>query len=527
MRLYVPYFTVAARALARVVRVLVLPIALGIAAIANAQPADPLDEPPLGFAPCVNAPSLDCGVLNVPVSYDGPSGRTVALAVARARATGPGTRLGVLFVHPGGHEAGVPWLQAGQGAPIFERMRQRFDLVSLDPRGTGSSRPLHCDFDLPDPPAGDDDATLIAYLDDFSQRVAGQCLDEDSAFVRSITGENFARDLDRLRRALGERQLSFAVFSNTGPVAASYASLFPKRVRAMIIDSPVGPEHRNYWIERRTEQGGSYERALQRVDQICTRTPGCPLEKIGVVAAFDEITARLVAQPIPLPDGGTFTANDFSTAFDVLLPRESLWMPMVGALAQGLAGDLSPFIGIVTSAGPDADDGIVARLCNDYGPRRSAADFLPIVEAAGTLHSRFLNQAYLRPDIAMCAAWPAPTPPTIRNVAKELDVPVLFFHSEFDSDAPFAWSQRLAHALGDDRHIVRYQGGGHGVISRGQPCIAETVDAYLFDLKLPKEGLSCPADVAPPGAARLAPALLGAPAFGIVSEAERSGIAPR
>jgi pimeloyl-ACP methyl ester carboxylesterase len=421
----------------------------------------------------------------------------------------------------------VPWLQLGQGAPIFERTRRRFDLVSLDPRGTGSSRPLHCKFDLPDPPAGDDDATLIAYLDDFSQRVASQCLDEDTTFVRSITGENFARDLDRLRRALGERQLSFAVFSNTGPVAASYASLFPKRARAIIIDSPVGPEHRSYWIERRTEQGGSYERALQRVDQICNRKPGCPLEKTGVVSAFDEITARLVAQPVPSPNGEAFTADDFARAFDVLLPREALWMPMVCALAQGLAGDLSPFIGIVASEGEDADDGIVARLCNDYGPRRSAADFLPIVEATGTLHSRFLNQAYLRPDVAMCAAWPAPKPPTIRNVAAQLDVPVLFFHSEFDSDAPFAWSQRLAHALGDDRHIVRYQGGGHGVISRLQPCIRETVDAYLFDLKLPKEGLSCPADVAPPGVDGLTTRLASPGGFGIASEAGRSGIAPR
>ena len=82
-------------------------------------------------------------------------------------------------------------------------------------------------------------------------------------------------------------------------------------------------------------------------------------------------------------------------------------------------------------------------------------------------------------------------------MAANLKVPVLTFHSEFDSDAPFAWSQRLRHAMGNDRHIVRYQGGGHGVIDREQPCIADTVDAYLFDLKLPQEGLACPAEVTP------------------------------
>lgn len=494
MRLHMPSFPTAASALARALRVLALPLAFAVSAAADTPAADPEHEV-LAFQPCPDAPGLECAALSVPIDYQAP-GRTVAVAVARAKNLDPARRIGVLFVHPGGHVSGIDFLRGIAPSPLAQRIRQRFDLVSLDPRGAGRTRPLHCGFDLPAAPPTDDDAALIAFLDEYGRRVAAQCLDEDPDFVRSISGNNFARDIDRLRAALGERQLTLALFSNSGPVAGAYATLFPRRVRALLLDAPVGPEHRDYWIERRIEQGGSYERALQRVDQICRRSPGCPLETTGVVNAFDEIVRRLTKQPVPLPNGGLFTAEDFRFTFFELLPVEEFWAPTVQALAGALEGDLSPFIGIATSGG-GGDDGIVARLCNDYGTRRPAADYLPITEAAGAIHPRFLDRMFLSLDAALCASWPAADPPRILNSAARLDVPPLSFHAEFDSDAPFAWSQRLTHAMGDDRHIVRYQGGGHGIANRAEPCIRQAVEDYLYDLRLPAEGLTCPASFVP------------------------------
>lgn len=527
MRLHTPYRTVAARALARALRLLAVPLVLSTAAGVSAQPPDPADPEsvPLAFVPCAGEPILDCGVLDVPVDYEKP-GRTVGLAVARARALDPAQRIGVLFVHPGGHASGVAFLRNAVNMPIFQTMRQRFDIVSLDPRGTGGSRPLHCDFELPAPPAEDDDASVIAYLDRYSRLVAQQCLDDDADFVRSISGHNFARDIDHFRSALGEKQLSFAMASNSGPVAAVYASLFPKRVRAMIIDSPVAGEHRDYWLERRIEQGDSYERTLQRTDQICRRHPDCPLRTIGVVNAFDQVRARLNAEPIPLPNAAAFTGEAFADTFFLLLPAEGLWNPMVGALAEALEGNVAPFINIATSGG-GGDDGIVARFCNDYGTRRTAADYLPAAEAAGGVHPRFFDRDQLLADLALCAAWPKADPPPIRSSADRLAVPVLTFHSQFDSDAPFAWSHRLAHAMGDDRHVVRYQGGGHGVIDRQQPCIRDTVNAYLFDLKLPQEDLACPAEVTAPRAEAFAPTALARPVESFATSEAPLRLSPR
>lgn len=91
-------------------------------------------------------------------------------------------------------------------------------------------------------------------------------------------------------------------------------------------------------------------------------------------------------------------------------------------------------------------------------------------------------------------AWPAADTPLIRNVQRELKTPIVLLGSEFDTDAPFPWTKRLATALGMDDTVVRYAGGGHVLSTRSDlPCIANIIDAYLFDLTPPAPGTVCPA----------------------------------
>lgn len=445
----------------------------------------------LRWAPCPENAAVECATLTLPVSYDEPRGATFELAVIRAKALAPDARIGVLFFHPGGHASGVDDVLLGVGAPAFERVRERFDIVSLDPRGAGRTRPLVCNFNLP-PFTGGDDATLQAFFDERARLVAEQCLGEDRDFVLSISGNTFARDIEQFRRALGERQLSFLMVSNSGPVGAIYASLYPRRVRAMLLDSPVGPDFRDYSIERPVEQAAAQDLALQRVDQICARTPSCPLRETGVVNAFDTVQGRLVAQPVSLPNGALLTAGTFANAIAFALSNESLWPLVVTALSNALAENYALFAQ-VPGSGP-LGDGFTARFCNDYGTRRAAADYQPIVEAVGNTYARFTSPFALGSFVSNCMAWPAADTPRIRNVQGELKTPIVLIGSEFDTDTPFPWTKRMAMALGMDDTVVRYAGGGHVLSTRSDlPCIAGVIDAYLFDLRLPAAGTVCPA----------------------------------
>ena len=449
----------------------------------------------IDWQPCRENAELDCGTLTLPVDYRQPRGETFDMAVIRASALQASKRISVLFTHPGAHLSGVDFILSGVDSPAFNRIRERFDIVSLDPRGAGRTRKLDCAFaDLPEAPSDPSDASLMAYFDDYGQRVAEQCLDQDQDFVLSISANTFARDIEMFRRALGERQLSFGMVSNSGPVAAVYAARFPKHVRAMLIDSTVAPEFRDYAIERWSEESASYDLALQRVDQLCRRDASCPLRETGVVDAFDTVFASLLAEPVTASNGTTFTARDLSdTFFFNLLPVEQRWPLIVRALSQALAGDFTFFLQL-QSPPSHAGDGIMARSCNDYGTRRAAADYLPVVAAISDTYPRFIGRLTLASFIASCSAWPDADPPRIRNVQRQLDVPILLIGSEFDAAAPLSWTKRMAQALGMAQHVVRYQGGGHGLVQRSDiPCISDVIDAYLFDLRLPAAGYTCPA----------------------------------
>lgn len=448
------------------------------------------------FLPCPENADLQCGTLEVPVDYGAPAGKQVGLAVVRAQAADPAQRIGVLFGHPGGHASGVDFILGGVGAPAFEAMRARFDIVSLDPRGAGRSRPLHCPLILPAPPENDGDPSETAYLDAVARAVADGCMSQGKAFVTSISGMNFARDIDRLRAALGEEQLTLAMISNSGPVGAMYASAYPERVRAMVIDSTVAPDFADYLIERPAEQSASYELALQRLDELCTTTAGCPLGSLGVVKTFDRLKARLASSPVPGPTG-LFGPDDFAEAFFTILPIESLWAPAIDGLARAVDGDFGFFFLFPGGQDPDPDFGFLARICNDYSTRRGAVDFLPLTKAVGNAYPRFFGGP---PAMALwaarCGAWPAAAEqPVIRNLAGELAVPMLLVGSEFDSDAPFPWTKRLAAALGMERQVVRYKGGGHGLVTQNQECLAPIFADYMFDLRLPPQGTTCEASL--------------------------------
>jgi pimeloyl-ACP methyl ester carboxylesterase len=124
------------------------------------------------FAPCPENPGaagVECGKLAVPVDYDKPRGESVGVAVIRARATDPGRRIGVLFANPGGPGiSGVDFILTGLQIPGLRRLRERFDIVSFDVRGSHRSRPVRCEVEPASAPTDLDDAALATFFDDFS-----------------------------------------------------------------------------------------------------------------------------------------------------------------------------------------------------------------------------------------------------------------------------------------------------------------------------------------------------------------------
>lgn len=453
------------------------------------------------FAPCPENPSLECGTLTLPVDYRKPRGEMFEMAVIRAKATDPNKRIGALFGNPGGPGgSGVDFVLGGVRAPAFIRLRERFDIIGFDVRGSHRSRRVRCEVEPAGDPTNLDDAALVAFFDDFGRRVAKACLEQNGPFILSMSTNNIARDMDALRRALGERQITYVGYSFGTELGAVYASLFPQRIRAALLDSGIAPEFRDHRVEFRSEQAASFESVFHRLDQLCRKDATCRLRDTGVITAFDEVIARLKAELVTSPSGFVLDSGHVANLIAPFLSVESLWPLIVDALADARGGNYTSFFQFLPSASgvpflsATTFGAFAAIQCNDFGTRRSAAEYLPVDEVVGTLYPRIDGRFSVAAATAVCAAWPTADVPIIRNVKNRVANPMMLIGNDFDPNTPLSWTRSLARALGMERNIVRYQGGGHLAYALlGNACIDRVGDAYLFDLTIPDEGFSCPA----------------------------------
>jgi pimeloyl-ACP methyl ester carboxylesterase len=161
-------------------------------------------------------PQLECASVPVPLDWAHPNGPTIALAVARHLASHPEQRIGSLFVNPGGPgESGVGEV-AERGQALDAMTGGRFDIVGWDIRGgAGASAPVRCFADagerasfwqdLPMPTTRREERRYLAK----TIALARRCGEQNGQLLAHISTADTARDLDHLRRLVGDRQLTY------------------------------------------------------------------------------------------------------------------------------------------------------------------------------------------------------------------------------------------------------------------------------------------------------------------------------
>jgi pimeloyl-ACP methyl ester carboxylesterase len=442
------------------------------------------------FAPCVEDPELECGELSVPLDHGRPRGERISLAVVRAPALTP-HRQGAIFVNPGGPGgSGVDFVIRAKS--LFAPLRQRFDVVSFDPRGTARSRAVECTLELPSPPASDTPEALAAFLDESGARYVRACAEQHGALATRIGTNHVARDIDVFRAALGERELNYLGFSYGTILGASYATQFPHRVRAMVLDANVTPAWlSDYLLELDTDGSAGAEATLRRLDQLCRATADCPLRDTGVVAVYDRVVARLDRAPVVVGDGVITGASVTNLVFPLLYNERLGWPAIIGVLASADAGDYAALPPLPAEPSPFLTlPSTFAILCNDSTTRRLALDYLPAQTAGRASFPRF-GGVNLGLEITACSTWPRTRVTPLANL--ETRHPVVLIGNDFDPATPMAWTRNMATALGAKAALVRYQGGGHTIYGSGSACIDGAVEAYFRDLTAPPSGLTCPA----------------------------------
>jgi pimeloyl-ACP methyl ester carboxylesterase len=480
-----------------------LPAAAG--ALAPQRIPDPpalvrASTPSLDWQPCEGG--AECATLPVPLDYAHPHGPTIDLALLRTRASDPAHRLGSLVVNPGGPGGSGRTLPLGlranaqQAGGSVAEVFGRYDVVGFDPRGVANSTAVRCGdveafygSDLT-PDSGAERQALI----DQTRQFAQACATNSKALLTHVGTRDAARDLDRVRQALGESKLNYLGYSYGTKLGDTYADLFPKQVGRLVLDGAVDPKITGVGLFR--QQARSLEQAFDHFAADCAANPSCAFNSGGDPAsAFDRLVAQLDAAPLPTSDGRTLTASKAVTAVAGALSSRAQWGRIASALDAAGRGDGGPLLALFDDYAERRPDGTYSNLssatvainCADYRWPQVNAGYNALITRIRAESQRFA-QAFVW-EALPCAYWAAPTHTPTLPAPRRLP-PTLVVGTTGDPATPYAWSQALARALPDSVLLTR-QGEGHTGYLVGNACIDDAVNQYLVTGVTPPRGTRC------------------------------------
>lgn len=235
----------------------------------EANRVDRVDVSGLSWAPCAdfNDPDVTCASLDVPMDYDQPEGLQYTLRMAKLSAAQPDQKVGTLFVNPGGPGgSSVRMVQRAHTLPA--ELRNRFDIVGVDPRGIGGSHLANCFGNAQDLNAFRDKVANIYHpingaeiteSSKYGVLLAEACAKHGAVVLNHMSSAQVARDMDVVRRAVGDDQLTYLGLSYGTHIGQVYANLFPDRVRALALDGVVNGAD---WVGSNHNQRRNQDRRL-------------------------------------------------------------------------------------------------------------------------------------------------------------------------------------------------------------------------------------------------------------------------
>jgi pimeloyl-ACP methyl ester carboxylesterase len=420
------------------------------------------------------------------------------MAVARRPASG--RKLGSLLIDPGGPGAsGVDFL--GGFAPALDpTVLEHFDVIGFDPPGVARTAPITC-LDGPGldqyfayPPVPSNSSQLAGYIAEDKAFAAG-CESKSGAELPYVSTVDAAMDMDVLRADVGDAKLTYLGFSYGTFLGATYANLFPGRVRAMVLDGALDPSLPV--IKSLEEQAAGFDSDLRDALNACQADSKCPWKPSGdPMAAFQQLLAQVTNQPLPVSGtsrtvGPAILLN--GTAFT--LYDTSDWKYLYDALALASQGDGSDFLQLSDDYTERNSDGTYGNLleaftavnCLDQ-PAPSLADIQAALPGARRI-APIYGPTSLYGEI-QCEVWPVPPTGKIGPIHAAGSPPIVVVGTTGDPATPYPDAEGLASQLAHGVLLTRV-GDGHTAYPYSS-CIRRYVDSYLVDLTVPGAGIRCP-----------------------------------
>jgi len=464
-----------------------------------------------------------CATAKVPLDYDQPYGAQTTIALLRVKAKDQRHKIGSLFVNPGGPGGSATTFALIAPAFLSESLLARFDIVGMDPRGIGASDQVACFADTGKQAAALKGMNVAfpmgrkqtkAYLKS-AKKLATGCSTTGRTLAGAMSTAEVARDMDVMRRAVGDKKLNYLGFSYGTALGQYYANMFPDRFRTLAVDGVINPRSwvgskktRNVIQDERLHSADGAYRALIRVLQLCDRAGAtkCAFSAGDPVQRFATLAGRLRAKPV------TYTGTKLTYADFIGSTLGALYGQDAGADVTELAADLWTLTSTHPSAAAVAAaqrnlrarqhrafaydnsiDAYAAVMCTDGSHPAHAASW-PAKAAAADRRAPYFGRAWAWSS-AQCArdlwkvrdedAYTGPFTKRTKNT-------VLVVGSYWDPATNYYEAVTSAAKLPNSRLLSSDNFGhtGYGTST----CVTRAMDHYLLYKALPARGTVCKGD---------------------------------
>ncbi|MCO8270754.1 alpha/beta hydrolase [Actinoplanes sp. TRM 88003] len=347
-----------------------------------------------------------------------------------------------------------------------------------------------------------------------SKKLGQACSTTGKPLTANSSTAEVARDMEMVRRAVGDKKLSYLGFSYGSALGQYYANMYPDWFRALVVDGVLDP---TAWVGKNSKQildqrlrssDGAYKaliEILKRCDKAgetkCVFAAGDPVKR------FAQVANGLKTKPVEFPDGAGGTIKVTYAVF-VSAILGALYGTTAGedvtALAAEVAaaqagGTTAPLLQRVKAAKSARaydfpyDNGLEAGstvICTD-GTHPARAESWPAAVDRRDREAPYFGRSWGWID-SQCASktWTvrdknAYTGPFTKRTAK----PFLIVGNYWDPATNYRGAVS-SDKLAPNARLLSSNNWGHTAYGAGV-CATTTIDNYLLTGTAPKDGKVC------------------------------------
>lgn len=445
----------------------------------------------------------ECATVSVPLDYRDADGDTITIALVRVPAA-DGKATGIVLTNPGGPGGSGFDFIADNGTDLAAGLGlEKFDIIGFDPRGVDRSGAVRCMTDkeldqylyldtTPDTPEE-------KKLDDESDRFDTACTDKHGDSLRHYSTEYAARDMDIIRASLGFEKIHYLGVSYGTYLGGVYATLFPDRVAAMVLDGAFDPAG-DTLEQRYSTQAKGFDDAFSNWVEWCEENESkCAFHSDDVRADWLALYDDLDKESLTV-DKRDVNHEMMDTATKSALYAEAAWSYLGQALASAKEGDGKGLTMLADSYNERNEDGTYASQNDSFyviqcasGMDREMPDdpeaFVKKLKSVAPWYYRNLEAS----DFDEPSCEEGFGEPGIIEIDYRGDAPVVVIGGKNDPATPFRWSEEMTANMGDNARLVEFSGEGHGQVLVAS-CVDKIAGALLTKGTLPKKGTVCDPD---------------------------------